>query len=89
MSLAPGDDDDDVKAVDVELVLGECSSGTDVLTPAITVADEYTVVVGNSTWLERNDVTVDTSTRQQLADEQVDGKIAVLCAVNGRAVGRR
>jgi hypothetical protein len=41
------------------------------------------VVIGNERWLERNGIDVDAQIKAILGQEQHDGHISVLCAING------
>ncbi len=43
----------------------------------------FNVVIGNERWLEHNMINVDEKTKAILGEEQHDGHISVLCAING------
>ena len=48
--------------------------------------DEFAVVMGNEQLMSRLAIPVDSETAQILLREQLEGRISILCAVNGNVV---
>ncbi|KAL7073730.1 hypothetical protein ACQ4LE_007455 [Meloidogyne hapla] len=46
--------------------------------------EQYTVVIGTESWMSENNIQIDNSISECLANERQLGNISVLCAINGR-----